>query len=161
MPCSDRGIGIVKKGAMHSIAIDHQTNHNGYRKQKPALGGGWVGDIESRRNEAGINGLSARMSILPPLSGCSCSRVGHFSTQEQERPDSRPQKQWGLSVPTYFIVKQSGSKPFVSFLAGVEGDTPCLNQQDPGVSCGFLLYSPVVWHKSSFRRFFLHLCRKP
>jgi hypothetical protein len=71
MPCSDRGIGIEKKKAMPSIAIDHQTNQNGNRKQKPALGGGWVGDIESRRNEAGINGLSARMSILPPLSGCS------------------------------------------------------------------------------------------
>jgi hypothetical protein len=56
---------------MPSIAIDHQTNQNGNIIKEPALGGGWVGDIEIRKNEAGINGLSARMSILPPLSGCS------------------------------------------------------------------------------------------
>ena len=71
MPCSDRGIGIEKTEAMPRIAIDYQTNQNGNGKQKPALGGGWVRDIETKRNEAGINGLSARMSILPPLSGCS------------------------------------------------------------------------------------------
>ena len=71
MPCSDRGIGIEKKKAMPIIAIDHQTNQNGNIIKEPALGGGWVGDIEIRKNEAGINGLSARMSILPPLSGCS------------------------------------------------------------------------------------------
>ena len=57
--------------------------------KESALGGGWDEDIGITKNEAGINGLSARMSILPPLSGCSCSRVGHCSTQEQERPDSR------------------------------------------------------------------------
>jgi hypothetical protein len=39
--------------------------------KESALGGGWDEDIGITKNEAGINGLSARMSILPPLSGCS------------------------------------------------------------------------------------------
>jgi len=56
--------------AQHSHRPQNR-DQNGIKVQEPALGGGWVEDIESRKNEAGINGLSARMSILPPLSGCS------------------------------------------------------------------------------------------
>ena len=90
MPCSDRGIRREKEShAQHRHRLQNR-DQNGIKVEEPALGGGWVEDIESRKNEAGINGLSARMSILPPLSGCSWSRVGHCSTQEQERPDSRP-----------------------------------------------------------------------
>ena len=29
--------------------------------------------------------------------------VGHYKVLEREGPDSHSQKQWGLSVPTYFI----------------------------------------------------------
>ena len=71
MPCSDRGIRREKEShAQHRHRLQNR-DQNGIKVQEPALGGGWAEDIESRKNEAGINGLSARMSILPPLSGCS------------------------------------------------------------------------------------------
>ena len=70
MPCSDRGIRREKEShAQHRHRLQNR-DQNGIKVEEPALGGGWVEDIESRKNEAGINGLSARMSILPPLSGC-------------------------------------------------------------------------------------------
>ena len=84
MPCSDRGI----RSEEESVAIGRIRPE--WYKQKNQYGW-WVGRRYRKRElRQGSNGLSVRMSILPPLSGCSCSRVGHSSTQEQERPDSRP-----------------------------------------------------------------------
>ena len=85
MPCSDRGIYEVKTNeAINQIT---HTTSMAYTKEPLPWVGGWAGGIE-KIIEAGINALSARVSILPPLSGCSCSRVSHCSTQEQERPES-------------------------------------------------------------------------
>ena len=84
MPCSDRGI----RSEEESVAIG-RIRPEWYRQKNQY--GWWVGRrVRKRELRQGSNGLSVRMSILPPLSGCSCSRVGHCSTQEQERPDSRP-----------------------------------------------------------------------
>ena len=110
MPSSDRGI----RSKEESVAIE-RIRPEWYR-QKNKYGRRVGRRYRKRELRQGLNGLSVRMSILPPLSGCSCSRVGHSSTQEQERPDSRPQKQWGLQNDPHILHSQSVWKQTFCFL---------------------------------------------
>ena len=53
MPCSDRGIRREKEShAQHRHRLQNR-DQNGIKVEEPALGGGWVEDIESRKMRQG------------------------------------------------------------------------------------------------------------